>query len=52
MEKGYLISDYFSDGEVWALLAALDVIAEETYLTDEQFKLVESAKNKILNSVE
>ena len=52
MERGYLISDYFSDGEVWALLTALDVLAEETYLTEEQYKLVESARNKILEAIE
>ena len=52
MEREYLINDYFSDGEMWALLTALDVLAEETYLTDEQYKLVESARNKILTRVE
>ena len=52
MEREYLISDYFTDGEIWALLTALDVMVEETWLTDEQYKLVESARNKILTRVE
>ena len=52
MEREYLINDYFSDGETWAILAALDVMAEETYLTEEQYKLVKSARDKILSRVE
>lgn len=52
MEREYLISDYFSDGEIWAILTALDTITEEVWLTDEQYKLVESARNKILSRVE
>lgn len=47
----YLINDYFSDGEIWALLTALDIITEEVWLTDEQYELVKSAKNKILKDV-
>ena len=52
MEREYLINDYFSDGEMWAILTALDAITEEMWLTDEQYKLVESARNKILSRVE
>lgn len=45
------VNAYFTDGEMWALLRALDVLAEETYLTEEQWELVESAKNKLLDAV-
>ena len=45
------VNAYFTDGEMWALLHALDVLAEETYLTEEQWELVESAKNKLLDAV-
>ena len=47
----YLINDYFSDGEMWAIMAAFDAITEEMWLTDEQYELVKSAKNKILKDV-
>lgn len=46
------VNAYFTDGEMWALLHALDVLSEETYLTDEQWELVESTREKLLNSVE
>jgi hypothetical protein len=46
------VNAYFTDGEMWALVHALDVLAEETYLTEEQWELVESAKNKLLDAVE
>ena len=45
------VNGYFTDGEMWALLHALDVLAEQTYLTEEQWELVESAKNKLLDAV-
>ena len=47
----YQINDYFSDGEMWALITALNAMAEEMWLTDEQYKLVQSAKDKILKDV-
>lgn len=52
MENKYLINDYFSDGEMWAILTALDTITEEVWLTEEQYELVKSARDKILSRVE
>ena len=52
MENKYLINDYFSEGEMGALLTALDAITEEMWLTEEQYELVKSAKDKILSRVE
>ena len=49
MEREYLINDYFSDGEMWAILTSLDAITEEMWLTEEQYELVISAKDKILS---
>lgn len=51
MENKYLINDYFSDDEMWAILTALDAITEEMWLTEEQYELVKSAKDKILKDV-
>lgn len=48
----FLVNNYFTDGEMWALLRALDVLGEETSLTEEQWELVESARNKLLEAVE
>jgi hypothetical protein len=46
------VNGYFTDGEMWALLHALDVLSEETALTEEQWELVESARDKLLDAVE
>jgi hypothetical protein len=46
------VNGYFTDGEMWALLHALDVLGEETLLSEEQWKFVESARNKLLEAVE
>lgn len=46
----YYVSGCFTDGEMWALLHALDVLGEQTYLTDEQWELVESARTKLIDA--
>lgn len=46
------VNGYFTDGEMWALLHALDVLSERPTLTEEQWELVESARNKLLEAVE
>jgi hypothetical protein len=46
----YYVSACFTDGELWALLYALDVLGEQTYLTNEQWELVESAKTKLIDA--
>jgi hypothetical protein len=46
------VNGYFTDGEMWALLHALDVLSEEATLTEEQWELVESARDKLLDAVE
>ena len=46
------VNGYFTDGEMWAILHALDVLSEKTSLSEEQWKFVESARNKLLEAVE
>jgi hypothetical protein len=46
------VNGYFTYGEMWALLYALDVLSEETPLSEEQWEFVESARNKLLDAVE
>jgi hypothetical protein len=46
------VNGYFTDGEMWALLHALDVLGEQPTLTKEQWEFVESARNKLLEAVE
>jgi hypothetical protein len=46
------VNAYFTDGDMWALVHALDVLSEETYLTEEQWEFAQSAREKLLNSVE
>lgn len=46
------VNAYFTDGEMWALLHALDVVAEHECLTEEQWELVDSAREKLLDAVE
>ena len=46
------VNGYFTDGEMWALLHALDVLSEQPTLTNEQWELVESAREKLLEAVE
>lgn len=46
------VNGYFTDGEMWALLHALDVLGEQPTLTQEQWEFVESARNKLLDAVE
>ena len=46
------VNGYFTDGEMWALLHALDVLGEQPTLTEEQWESVESARNKLLDAVE
>ena len=50
-EQEYLVNGYFTDGEMWALLHALDMLSEQPTLTEEQWELVESARNKLLGAV-
>ena len=46
------VNGYFTDGEMWALLHALDVLSEQPTLTEEQWEFVEAARNKLLDAVE
>lgn len=46
------VNGYFTDGEMWALLHALDVLSEQPTLTNEQWEFVESAREKLLEAVE
>lgn len=46
------VNEYFTDGEMWAILSAFDAFVENVELTEEQYELVESARNKLLNAVE
>jgi hypothetical protein len=46
------VNGYFTDGEMWALLHALDVLGEQPTLTQEQWEFVESARTKLLDAVE
>lgn len=50
--SNFYIKEEFTDGEMWAILAALDALVENVALTDEQYQLVESARNKILDNIE
>ena len=46
------VNGYFTDGEMWALLHALDVLSDSGNLSEEQWKFVESAREKLLDAVE
>lgn len=48
----FRVNGYFTDGEMWALLHALDVLSDSGSLSEEQWELVESARNKLLDAVE
>lgn len=42
------INGYFTDGEMWALLHALDVLGEQPTLSEEQWEFVQSARENCL----
>lgn len=48
----YVISDEFTEGEMWALVSALELFMyDNPNLTEEQYELCESAREKIMRDV-
>lgn len=51
-EPTFRVNDEFTDGEMWALTAALNkFMYDNPDLTEEQFELADSARNKLLKDV-
>ena len=48
----YEINDKFTEGEMWALISALELFMYDNLdLTEEQYELCESAREKIMRDV-
>lgn len=51
-EREYLVNDYFTDGEMWAITSALNTFMHDNpHLTDEQYELCERAYDKLVRNV-